>query len=251
MSQLDRGDPSTPLSKKSSVEAIRARFEADVERFSQLERGQTATMDAALSLQLISQAALASTHPIRRVLDVGCGAGNYTLKLRQELGSDFDVDLLDLSPKMLARAAQRVGAAVKGSVRLIEADFRQASLQNGSYDVILAGAVFHHLRAEDEWQAAFRKVYRLLAPGGSVWISDLVAHESAAVQEIMWRRYAAYLEELGGPDYRQRVFDYIDKEDSPRPVTFQLDLLRSVGFSRVELLHKQACFAAFGAIKAG
>jgi tRNA (cmo5U34)-methyltransferase len=30
---------------------------------------------------------------------------------------------------------------------------------------------------------------------------------------------------------------------------FQLDLLRLVGFCRVELLHKHSCFAAFGAIK--
>jgi tRNA (cmo5U34)-methyltransferase len=39
------------------------------------------------------------------------------------------------------------------------------------------------------------------------------------------------------------------REDSPRPVTYQLDLLRSVGFKTVELLHKNSCFAAFGGIK--
>ena len=36
---------------------------------------------------------------------------------------------------------------------------------------------------------------------------------------------------------------------TPRPLMFQLDLLRSVGFNKVELLHKHSCFAAFGAIK--
>ena len=66
---------------------------------------------------------------------------------------------------------------------------------------------------------------------------------------MMWDRYGEYLEGIGGADYRQRVFDYIDREDSPRPVTWQLDLLRSVGFSQVEILHKNSCFAAFGAIK--
>ena len=43
----------------------------------------------------------------------------------------------------------------------------------------------------------------------------------------------------------------IEEEDSPRPVTYQLDLLRKVGFDRVELLHNNTCFAAFGAIKHG
>ena len=32
---------------------------------------------------------------------------------------------------------------------------------------------------------------------------------------------------------------------------FQLDLLREVGFSQVDVPHKNACFAAFGAVKAG
>lgn len=44
-------------------------------------------------------------------------------------------------------------------------------------------------------------------------------------------------------------FAYIAHEDTPRPLLFQLDLLRSVGFTQVELLHKNSCFAAFGAIK--
>ncbi|OPZ67686.1 MAG: hypothetical protein BWY82_02737 [Verrucomicrobia bacterium ADurb.Bin474] len=65
----------------------------------------------------------------------------------------------------------------------------------------------------------------------------------------MWRRYGDYLERIGGPEYRQKVFDYIDREDSPRPLTFQLDLLRKVGFRTVDILHKNSCFAAFGAIK--
>ena len=65
----------------------------------------------------------------------------------------------------------------------------------------------------------------------------------------MWKRYGEYLETIGGEEYREKVFDYIDKEDSPRPVTYQLDLLRKVGFTHVELLHKNSCFAAFGGCK--
>lgn len=66
---------------------------------------------------------------------------------------------------------------------------------------------------------------------------------------MMWNRYGNYLTGLQDEAYRDRVFAYIDKEDSPRPVTYQLDLLRRVGFGHVELLHKNSCFAAFGAIK--
>ncbi len=66
---------------KSSVEEIRQRFDQEVERFSNLETGQSATVDAPLALELISEAAAVTTPQAKRLLDVGCGAGNYTLKL--------------------------------------------------------------------------------------------------------------------------------------------------------------------------
>lgn len=239
----------TPLHAKSSIDEIRSRFDGDVERFSSLETGQVATIDATLAMTLISEAAAAATPRIDRVLDIGCGAGNNTLRLRQVVDRPFDADLLDLSRPMLERAAQRVQAATTGRVRTIQADFRDAPLEPSSYDVILAAAVLHHLRDDDDWEHAFRKLYELLRPGGSVWITDLVSHEGRETQSLMWRRYGDYLESLGGADYRDRVFAYIDREDSPRPVTFQLELLRRVGFSAVDILHKNSCFAAFGAVK--
>jgi tRNA (cmo5U34)-methyltransferase len=239
---------SVPLSQKSTREEIRARFDADVERFSNLETGQQATPDAVLAMELITEAAATVTPRIRRVLDIGCGAGNNTLKLLQ-LRPGFDSDLLDLSAPMLARARERVEAAGAKNVRTFQADFRDADLPEGAYDVILAAAVLHHLRDEADWENAFRKIHRLLAPGGSVWITDLVTHEIPVVHEMMWARYGQYLEGLGGAAYREKVFAYVEKEDSPRPLTWQLDRLRRVGFSAVDVLHKTASFAAFGAMK--
>jgi len=46
------------------------------------------------------------------------------------------------------------------------------------------------------------------------------------------------------------VFGYIEQEDTPRSLTYQLELLARVGFVRVDVLHKNACFAAFGGVKA-
>ena len=239
----------TPIDRKSSLSEIRERFDSDVERFSNLETGQSATIDAPLAMELITSAAVASTCPIHRVLDIGCGAGNNTIKLRQALNDDFAADLLDLSEPMLIRAKERVSKVNSGQVRTIASDFRSADLAEGVYDVILAAAVLHHLRDDADWHDAFSKIYRLLRPGGTVWITDLVTHETATVHAMMWSRYGDYLLALKDADYRDKVFDYIDREDSPRAVTYQLDLLRIVGFAQVELLHKNSCFAAFGAVK--
>ena len=79
----------------------------------------------------------------------------------------------------------------------------------------------------------------------------MISHYIPVIHELMWEKYGKCLETLGGKEYRAKVFGYIDKEDSPRSLTYQLKLMREVGFEKVEVLHKSSCFAAFGGIKTG
>ena len=236
------------MTSKSTVDEIRRRFDDDVERFSNLDTGQSATVDAPLAMTLVAQAAAVTTPSARNVLDVGCGAGNYTLKLL-ELLADLDVTLIDLSRPMLDRARQRVSAATAGRVTLIQGDVRDVELAPASVDIVLAAAVFHHLREESEWHNVFSSLHRALRPGGSLWIFDLVQSAIPSIEGLMRDRYGEYLVQLKDEAYRDHVFAYVQKEDSPRSLVFQLDLLRQVGFSEVEVLHKNVCFAAFGAVK--
>lgn len=233
---------------KSTPEQIRERFDNDVERFANLETGQSATIDAPLVLELITQAAASATPQAGSVLDVGCGAGNYTLKLLQTR-PNLECTLVDLSRPMLDCAQERVSAATRRRVTTIQGDVREIDLGENQFDVILAAAVLHHLRDESEWRAVFTKFHRCLRPGGSLWISDLVTHDIPAVQSLMWRRYGEYLSAFKGEEYQDAVFAYIEIEDTPRSVSFQTDLLRAVGFSQVDILHKNSSFAAFGAVK--
>ena len=235
--------------RKSTPEEIRRRFDADVERFSNLETGQSATIDAPLSLELIAKAASLVRPEASALLDIGCGAGNYTLKLLQSLPLK-SVTLIDLSRPMLDRAMERIHATAPAvEITAIQSDIRDTPLPEAAYDVAVAAAALHHLRDDQEWHSVFAAVYRALVPGGSFWISDIVTHQSTAVQRVMWQRYGEYLSALKGPEYRDHVFAYIDAEDTPRPLYWQLDLLARTGFRDVDVLHKNSCFAAFGAIK--
>lgn len=249
---MSRPDPSHAAQetrkKKSSVEEIRARFDADVDRFSNLEVGQSATIDSPLAMELVTEAAALSTPHATRLLDVGCGAGNYSLKLLQRLPG-LSVTLVDLSRPMLDRAAARLAAAGCPKTTCLQEDVRETELGEGAFDVILAAAVLHHLRTDDEWEAVFAKFHRALAPGGSLWIFDLVAAAAPATHAMQWRRYGEYLVSFKGEAYRDQVFAYIDEEDTPRPLHYQLELLRKSGFTAIEVLHKHACFAAFGAVR--
>jgi len=234
--------------KKSTVTEIRERFDNEVERFSNLETGQVATMDAKIALELITCTARAVKPEAKTILDLGCGAGNYTLKMLSKV-PDLNCTLIDLSQNMLDKAQERVSAATNGKVETIQGDIRDIELPKNHFDIILAGAVLHHLREDSDWEFVFQKLYDSLTPGGCFLISDLVVQDHAEVNQLVWKMYANYLNQHGGEEYQQKVFDYIEKEDTPRSMTYQLDLMKKTGFSSVEILHKNACFGAFGGIK--
>jgi len=237
-----------PLMEKSTIEEIRTRFDHEVERFSQLETGQQALFDARLVLDLVAQAAATHLQPGDTLLDLGCGAGNFTLRVLQEI-SPLDCHLVDLSLPMLERAKQRIEAAGGQSVSVYQTDLREANFPEASVDCILAGAVLHHLRDEADWAATFGQLHRWLKPGGRLYVADLAIFDDPAIQQIMWKRFGQHLESLEGPDYREKVFAYIEKEDSPRSLSFQWELLRKVGFSRVDVLHRNAVNACYFAVK--
>jgi tRNA (cmo5U34)-methyltransferase len=238
----------TPLADKSTLEEIRARFDLDVERFSQLETGQKAVIDAPLVLELVAKTCAQYLRPQSTVLDLGCGAGNFTLRVLQEVRG-LHCHLADLSQPMLDRAEQRVQAAGAGSVRTYQCDLRALPLAENSFDCILAGAVLHHLREDDDWQSAFARFHAWLKPGGRLFVSDLAYFDVPDVQELMWERYGRYLESFGGEAYRAQVFAYVDREDSPRSLPFQLDLLKATGFSSYDVLHRNSVFACYFGLK--
>ncbi|MCA9449492.1 MAG: methyltransferase domain-containing protein, partial [Candidatus Omnitrophica bacterium] len=149
------------------------------------------------------------------VLDVGCGAGNFSLRLflKREYTA---LTLLDLSRPMLDRAEARLKEAGLGQTNTCQADIRDTDFPEETFDTILAAAVLHHLRGEEEWENVFKKMFSWLKPGGAVWIFDLITHDHPKVHEVLWERYRDYLRNLGGIEYIDEVFRYISAEDSPR-----------------------------------
>ncbi len=237
-----------PYQNKSTIAEIRARFDQDVERFSNLQTGQQAAIDAPLVLELVAKTAQRHLRPGNVVLDIGCGAGNFTLRVLQETNG-LECHLVDLSDPMLTRAQKRVSEAGVASVATYQQDLRELCFVDNTFDCILAGAVLHHLRDENDWKTTFAKLYRWLKPGGRLYVADLAFFDVPEAQEVMWQRYGDYLSRMGGDDYRAKVFAYIEKEDSPRSLSFQLELLKATGFSHYDVLHRNSVFACYFGVK--
>lgn len=97
-----------------------------------------------------------------RVVDLGCGAGNYSVWLARR---GFDVTGIDISSKAVEHAT---GLAVSNGVtcRFIAADLL-GDLEKylESFDLALDWEVLHHIFPEDRTRFV-RNVHSLLRPGG-------------------------------------------------------------------------------------
>jgi ubiquinone/menaquinone biosynthesis C-methylase UbiE len=96
----------------------------------------------------------------RRLLDVGCGTGSSTLPM---LSRGYDAVGVDVSPRMLERAREKLGP----QVRLELADMR-ALPAVGEFDLVWSVADGVNYLAADELVPAFEGFRRNLAPGGLV-----------------------------------------------------------------------------------
>ncbi len=235
---------STPPMKSTPAE-IEARFDADVERFSDLDAGQATIPGSALAQSLLVAVAVRHDPHPRSVLDLGCGAGNLTLRLLAALAEPPDrVRLVDLSRPMLDRATERLReAGYAGTIEAAKGDLRRTDLGEG-HDVVLAAAVLHHLRGEREWRETLARLHRALRPGGLLLVHDMVAATIPAAATIVAERYGAHLAALRDEAYRDAVLASIAREDSPEPLGAQIAWLGEAGFRSVDVLHALDGFAA-------
>ena len=236
------------METKGTAAEIGRYFNGEVERFSDLAKGQASIKDARLMMDLLAETASSLIPETHTILDIGCGAGNQTLNLLQVF-PDAECTLLDISPAMLERAKERVGAVAPGPVIAMEGDIRTAELPQGKFDIAVAAAVLHHLRDEDDWKRTFAKIHSLLKPGGVLLVSDLICHANPKIEANFKVRQEAFLREALGDAEAERIMRSIADSDTPSPLEFQFGCLREIPFREVVLLHKNLVFAAYYALK--
>ena len=236
-----------PESKRTVAEIGRY-FNGEVERFSDLAKGQASIKDARLMMDLLAETASVLAPGTHTILDIGCGAGNQTLNLLRVFPS-ADCTLLDISPVMLERARERVGSVAAGRVELVEGDIRTVPLPEEHFDLIVAAAVLHHLRDDADWTRTFAKIHSLLKSGGLLLVSDLICHENSKIEALFKVRQEAFLRESLGDAEAERIMRSIAESDTPTPLEYQFALLRELGFREVGLLHKNLVFGAYYAVK--
>jgi tRNA (cmo5U34)-methyltransferase len=145
---------------------------------------------------------------------------------------------------MLTKAASRVEANSGRVEGVHQQDIRSLDLPNNQFDIVVAAAVLHHLRTKEEWTKVLKNVHQSLKPGGTLWIWDLIKYDNAEIEKVQNERYGRYLTALKDEAYKNQVFDYIEKEDSPESSAFILQKMYGAGFNEVDVIHKNVKFCA-------
>ena len=112
--------------------------------------------------KLIDQA---RPQPGQRVLEIGCGTGNLTVRMARARPG-VEVIGTDPDPLALARAEKKGSAA-----RFERAYAQELPYPDASFDRVLSALMLHHLD-EDTKAATLAEVARVLRPGGTFHLAD-------------------------------------------------------------------------------
>ncbi|OBI91871.1 methyltransferase domain-containing protein [Mycobacterium sp. 1245805.9] len=104
-----------------------------------------------------------------RVLEIGCGNGAL-LRALDDIGAvDFGIGV-DTSAGMLARARER--SRDRARLRFIKTSGPALDVPDDHVDVVISFLSFRYL----DWDPVMAEIRRVLAPGGQLWVVDMVEH---------------------------------------------------------------------------
>ena len=104
-----------------------------------------------------------------RVLEIGCGTGNVTVRAKRA-APGADLTATDPDPLALARAQRKTRGLTK--IRFARAYAQELPFSDGEFDCALSSMMLHHL--DDEIKAATAaEIHRVLRPGGMLHIVDI------------------------------------------------------------------------------
>ena len=131
-------------------------------------------------------AKLMLNRPGLSVLDIGCGWGGMALTLARDYGAR--VLGVTLSTEQLARARRRAeDAGLADRVRFELLDYRDPTLTE-TFDRIVSVGMFEHVGI-NHYDAFFKTVHRLLAPGGVALVHAIGRSDGPATTNPWINRY--------------------------------------------------------------
>lgn len=192
-----------------------------------------------------------------RVLELGCGTGELSVKLLQNC-PQATVIALDYSPRMLEYARGKIEATGYGKRwRGIVMDFgawaagETAQGIGSRFDACASSLAIHHLVNPMKLKL-FERIRASLNPGGSFWNADPVAIESPALSDVYQSVREAWASDCGTTLAQVRTnmgqsnpYGY-SSQDQLATLEEHWQMLKAAGFESVSVPWKYFGLAVFG-----
>jgi arsenite methyltransferase len=142
--------------------------------YAQLDRDDLPVAAVAASLGCGDPTAVADLRTGERVLDLGSGGGIDVLLSAKRVGPTGYVYGVDMTTEMLDLARANAAQAGANNVEFVQGTIEDVPLPHSSVDVVISNCV---INLSVDKPKVLAEMFRLLAPGGRIGISDVVAED--------------------------------------------------------------------------
>ena len=149
-----------------------------------------------------------------RVLDIGCGSGQFIEILIQSFGSFDSVTGVDVDESVLEESGMKYQGE---SYRFLKASTQSLPFEDGSFDFVTISKALHHVENDRQ---ALNEMKRVLKQGGYFLINEMIRDGLSASQQshLLYHHLRSEIDQLLGVSHNTTYF----RSDL-------LDLIYSVG----------------------
>lgn len=192
--------------------------------------------------------------PPLRILELGCGTGNFSLLLRAQF-PQAELVLVDLSQDMLKQAEHKLQhlkttpEAAVGPMQFLSSGFMDLEFEPSQFDLVISSMALHHL-LDEEKTVLYQRIFSWLKPNGLFRCADEALAVPALIHERQMSQWEVMSRASGATDSDIALWSqHAEQYDHYASLADHFRWLQASGFEWVDCYWRKLMWSVFGAQK--
>jgi tRNA (cmo5U34)-methyltransferase len=170
-----------------------------------------------------------------RILELGCGTGNLSLRLAARYPS-ATITLVDAAPEMIEITRTRLrqsDASAVDRVTFITERFEDLKLPRATFDFITSCISLHHV---SDKARLYRALFSAVQPRGTFRFADQLRGSTDLIHNLNWQRWLEFCRQNDQctEEEVQSLLDHAAAHDHYTPLREHFALLEEAGFTHCD-----------------